>query len=386
MYKTIEELVTRVDERNNGGIVSELIGVSIDKCFIKSVANTNGTDLSKYKIIRKNDFAVSLMQVSRDGKIPVARLEEYEEAIMSPAYPIFRVKDKNVILPEYLEMWFKRPEFDREAAFIAVGGVRGSMPWEEFAKMKLPVPPIEKQRKIVNAYKIVTDRIALKQKINDNLEETAQSLFQEQFAAFYNENELPDGYSIATLNSLCSIKGGKRLPADGELLDTPTAHPYIRVRDLGSNRYVCLTNQFQYIDEETHSAISRYIVNTNDIVISIVGTIGLIGKIHTSLNNANLTENCVKLANIHTVTPDYLYYTLCYKKQIKEIELLTVGAVQSKLPMYNIQSMKILVPPAEVIEDFQHKFDIFNEQIEANTIEIQRLYELQSVLLAKLAY
>ena len=386
MYKTIEELVTRVDERNNDGIVSELIGVSIDKCFIKSVANTNGTDLSKYKIIRKNDFAVSLMQVSRDGKIPVARLEEYEEAIMSPAYPIFRVKDNNIILPEYLEMWFKRPEFDREAAFIAVGGVRGSMPWEEFAKMKLPVPPIEKQRKIVNAYKIVTDRIALKQKINDNLEETAQSLFQEQFAAFYNENELPDGYSIATLDSLCSIKGGKRLPADGELLDTPTAHPYIRVRDLGSNRYVCLTNQFQYIDEETHSAISRYIVNTNDIVISIVGTIGLIGKIHTSLNNANLTENCVKLANIHTVTPDYLYYTLCYKKQIKEIELLTVGAVQSKLPMYNIQSMKILVPPTEVIEDFQHKFDIFNEQIEANTIEIQRLYELQSVLLAKLAY
>lgn len=211
-------------------------------------------------------------------------------------------------------------------------------------------------------------------------------MFQEQFAAFYNENELPDGYSIATLDSLCSIKGGKRLPADGELLDTPTAHPYIRVRDLGSNRYVCLTNQFQYIDEETHSAISRYIVNTNDIVISIVGTIGLIGKIHTSLNNANLTENCIKLANIHTVTPDYLYYTLCYKRQIKEIELLTVGAVQSKLPMYNIQSMKILVPPAEVIEEFQQKFDIFNEQIEANTIEIQRLYELQSVLLAKLAY
>lgn len=386
MYKTIEELVTKVDERNSDGTISELIGVSIDKCFIKSVANTNGTDLSKYKIIRRNDFAVSLMQVSRDGKIPIARLEEYEEAIMSPAYPIFRVKDKNIILPEYLEMWFKRPEFDREAAFIAVGGVRGSMPWEEFAKMKLPVPPIEKQQKIVNAYKIVTDRIALKQRINDNLEATAQSLFQEQFAAFYNENELPDGYSIATLDSLCSIKGGKRLPADGELLDTPTAHPYIRVRDLGSNRYVCLTNQFQYIDEETHSAISRYIVNTNDIVISIVGTIGLIGKIHTSLNNANLTENCVKLANIHTVTPDYLYYTLCYKRQIKEIELLTVGAVQSKLPMYNIQSMKILVPPAEVIEEFQQKFDIFNEQIEANTIEIQRLYELQSVLLAKLAY
>lgn len=313
-------------------------------------------------------------------------LEDYEEGLVSNVYTVFEVIDTEKLLPEYLMLWFSRPEFDRYARFKSHGSVREVMDWEEMCKVELPVPDIEKQRKIVKAYKTITDRIALKQKINDNLEETAQSLFQEQFAAFYNENELPDGYSIATLDSLCSIKGGKRLPADGELLDTPTAHPYIRVRDLGSNRYVCLTNQFQYIDEETHSAISRYIVNTNDIVISIVGTIGLIGKIHTSLNNANLTENCVKLANIHTVTPDYLYYTLCYKKQIKEIELLTVGAVQSKLPMYNIQSMKILVPPTEVIEDFQHKFDIFNEQIEANTIEIQRLYELQSVLLAKLAY
>ena len=207
MYKTIEELVTKVDERNSDGTISELIGVSIDKCFIKSVANTNGTDLSKYKIIRRNDFAVSLMQVSRDGKIPIARLEEYEEAIMSPAYPIFRVKDKNIILPEYLEMWFKRPEFDREAAFIAVGGVRGSMPWEEFAKMKLPVPPIEKQQKIVNAYKIVTDRIALKQRINDNLAATLDALFSELYG------QLNDDDSVS-LDTVCSLASSKRVFAD----------------------------------------------------------------------------------------------------------------------------------------------------------------------------
>ena len=295
------------------------------------------------------------------------------------------MKDENLILPEYLDMWFKRPEFDREAAFIAVGGVRGSMPWEEFAKMKLPVPSIEEQRKVVQAYKTITDRIALKKRINDNLEATAQAVFQEQFASFYGADELPYGYSIVNLDSLCTVKGGKRLPADCELLDTPTEHPYIRVRDVGSSRYVCLTNQFQYIDEETHTAISRYIVNTGDIVISIVGTIGLLGKVHSSLDKANLTENCVKLTNIHTVTSDYLYYTLCYKKQIKEIELLTVGAVQAKLPIYNIQSMKILVPPTKVIEDFQNKMDVFNEQIEANTVEVQKLYELQEVLLAKLS-
>lgn len=385
-YDILGNHIRLIDTRNRESITDRVLGINIDKFFMPSVANVIGTDLSKYKLITKGKFACNPMHVGRDERLPVALYDEEEPAIVSPAYFMFEVIDNSILNEDYLMMWFRRPEFDRICWLHTDGSVRGGITWDDICRLELPIPPIENQLEIVNIYKAITERIALKQKINDNLEETAQSLFQEQFAAFYNENELPDGYSIATLDSLCSIKGGKRLPADGELLDTPTAHPYIRVRDLGSNRYVCLTNQFQYIDEETHSAISRYIVNTNDIVISIVGTIGLIGKIHTSLNNANLTENCVKLANIHTVTPDYLYYTLCYKKQIKEIELLTVGAVQSKLPMYNIQSMKILVPPAEVIEDFQHKFDIFNEQIEANTIENQRLYELQSVLLAKLAY
>ena len=385
-YRLLGDFIRQVDVRNTEGKEENLLGVSVQKQFIPSIANTVGTDFTKYKVVRKGQFTYIPDTSRRGDKIGIALLEDYDEGLVSNVYTVFEVIDENQLMPEYLMLWFSRPEFDRYARFKSHGSVREVMDWDEMCKVELPVPSIERQKSIVKAYKAITDRIALKKRINDNLEETAQSLFQEQFAAFYNENELPDGYSIATLDSLCSIKGGKRLPADGELLDTPTAHPYIRVRDLGSNRYVCLTNQFQYIDEETHSAISRYIVNTNDIVISIVGTIGLIGKIHTSLNNANLTENCVKLANIHTVTPDYLYYTLCYKKQIKEIELLTVGAVQSKLPMYNIQSMKILVPPTEVIEDFQHKFDIFNEQIEANTIEIQRLYELQSVLLAKLAY
>ena len=119
-YKTIEDLVIRIDERNFNNETDILLGVSIDKCFIPSVANTIGTDLTKYKLIRKNDFAVSLMQVSRDSRIPIARQKGFEVAMMSPAYPIFRVKNPDEILPEYLEMWFKRDEFDREAAFIAV--------------------------------------------------------------------------------------------------------------------------------------------------------------------------------------------------------------------------------------------------------------------------
>lgn len=381
------EMVSRTNSDLKYGI-EDVRGCSNTKQMMQTRANLIGRTYEKFIVLRPQEFVFNRRTTRNGEKIGMAYNNTDREYIFTNDYVAFRVKQEYLdkLLPDYLYLFFCRDEFDRYARYKSTGSATEFFNWEDMCVVPFEIPPMDFQQLVVNAYKVLNKRIETKQKINDNLEATAQSLFQEQFAAFYNENELPDGYSIATLDSLCSIKGGKRLPADGELLDTPTAHPYIRVRDLGSNRYVCLTNQFQYIDEETHSAISRYIVNTNDIVISIVGTIGLIGKIHTSLNNANLTENCVKLANIHTVTPDYLYYTLCYKKQIKEIELLTVGAVQSKLPMYNIQSMKILVPPTEVIEDFQHKFDIFNEQIEANTIEIQRLYELQSVLLAKLAY
>ena len=383
-YKRLGDYIRQVDVRNKDEKVTRLLGVSIDKKFIESIANTIGTDMSVYKIVKHRQFAYGPVTSRNGDKVSIALLLE-EECIISSSYTVFEITDTKKLLPEYLNLWFKRPEFDRYARFHSHGSAREIFDWEEMCNVELPVPPIEEQEKIVDAYESIENRIALKRKINDNLEATAQAVFQEQFASFYGADELPNGYSIVNLDSLCTVKGGKRLPADCELLDTPTEHPYIRVRDVGSSRYVCLTNQFQYIDEETYSAIFRYIVNTGDIVISIVGTIGLLGKVHSSLDKANLTENCVKLANIHTVTSDYLYYTLCYKKQIKEIELLTVGAVQAKLPMYNIQSMKILVPPTKVIEEFQNKMDVFNEQIEANTVEVQRLYELQEVLLAKMS-
>lgn len=384
-YKHLGEYIRQIDIRNTDGKEENLLGVSVQKQFIPSIANTVGTDFTKYKVVKKGQFTYIPDTSRRGDKIGIALLKDYEEGLVSNVYTVFEVVDTEKLLPEYLMLWFSRPEFDRYARFKSHGSVREVFDWNEMCMVELPVPAIEEQRKIVKAYKAITDRIALKKQINDNLEATAQAIFQEQFASYYGLSELPEGWKLINLENLCTVKGGKRLPADCELLNTPTNHPYIRVRDVGSSRYVCLTDQFQYIDEETHSAISRYIVNTGDIVISIVGTIGLIGKIHSSLDNANLTENCVKLSGIHTVTSDYLYYTLCYKKQIKEIELLTVGAVQAKLPMYNIQSMKILVPPETVIREFQNKIDTFNGQVEANTIEIQSLNELQQVLLAKLS-
>ena len=339
-------------------------------------------DLSLYNVFYKDDFVFNPARMELNA---IVFNDIYEKAICSSLYEIFYVSKPDIVLPSFLALLVKQAWFTRYCEFLGSGSAREYCRVVNISEIEIEYPDLDEQRRIVNEYDVIRNRIALKRRINDNLEAIAQSVFQEQFASFYRSDELPNGYSFAGLDSICTVKGGKRLPADCELLDTPTKHPYIRVRDVGNSRYVCLTDQFQYIDEETHSAISRYIVNTDDIIISIVGTIGLLGKIHSSLDNANLTENCVKLTNIHTVTSDYLYYTLCYKKQAKEIELLTVGAVQAKLPIYNIQSIKILVPPKEAIEDFQNKLNVLNEQIEANTIEINKLYELQTLFLAKLS-
>lgn len=351
MYKTIEELVTRVDERNSDGTVSELIGVSIDKYFIKSVANTNGTDLSKYKIIRKNDFAVSLMQVSRDGKIPVARLEKYEEAIMSPAYPIFRVKDKNIILPEYLEMWFKRPEFDREAAFIAVGGVRGSMPWEEFAKMKLPVPPIEKQRKIVNAYKIVTDRIALKQKINDNLEATASAMFKERFSI---ERANPE-WLVGTLQDLYTFQYGK----GNNNPDNGGVYPVY-----GSNGII---GGYDEYNNEDAPVIGHIGINCGSLVFAL-------GKHFVTYNGV--------MCNVNNPKNKYFgYLTLANSRLQAHVR----GSSQPFVSYDMLYEIKAVLPPSEVIEQFEKQVTPLFEQVSSNQREIKHLLELQTIQLARLA-
>lgn len=381
MYKTIEELVTRVDERNNDGIVSELIGVSIDKCFIKSVANTNGTDLSKYKIIRKNDFAVSLMQVSRDGKIPVARLEEYEEAIMSPAYPIFRVKDNNIILPEYLEMWFKRTEFDREAAFIAVGGVRGSMPWEEFAKMKLPVPPIEKQRKIVNAYKIVTDRIALKQKINDNLDATMQAIYKSYFIdlePFQTESmqktklgNIPLTWKVCKFNEICELLNGRAYSQE-ELLNSG------KYRVLRVGNFFTQSNWY-YSNMELEDNKYCY---PDDLLFCWSASFGLYiwNDIKTIYHYHIWKIDFSKSSQLYR---EYIYLYL--RQEVQKLSKEGHGSVMAHLTKNGVENLDIISPSSEVVEDFHNKILPFIEHKKILEKEIQRLDALRETYLSQLA-
>ena len=201
MMKRLGDYIRPVDVRNRDLKVTKLVGLTIDKAFIPSVANTIGTDLSNYKVISENQFACSLMQVSRDGKMPIAMFKG-EPCIMSPAYPMFEVSNTSDLLPEYLMMWFSRSEFDREASFYAVGGVRGSLEWDDFCDMKLPIPSIEKQREIVAEYNTLQNRIETNKKLIATLEQTAQALYKHTFVDNIDPNNLPAGWRMGTLGEL----------------------------------------------------------------------------------------------------------------------------------------------------------------------------------------
>ena len=217
-YKPIGDYIQLVDERNKGLNVKQLLGLSISKQFIPSVANIVGTDMENYKIIRKNQFACSTMQVRRDKKMPVALLQIYDEAIISQAYPVFEVKDEKVLLPEYLMMWFSREEFDREACFHAVGGVRGSLEWDDFCTMKFPLPSPEKQREIVAEYNTIKKRIELNNQLIQKIEETAQAIYKHWFVDFEFPDENGNPYKSSGGNMVYNEELDKEIPEGWEVL------------------------------------------------------------------------------------------------------------------------------------------------------------------------
>ncbi len=193
-----------------------------------------------------------------------------------------------------------------------------------------------------------------------------------------------ESISFVELGSLADVKGGKRLPKGVNLITKPNSHPYIRVRDLNNVIFASLSSDYAYVDDETQKSIARYITSAGDVLVSIVGTIGLTAIVDDTLANANLTENCVKLTNLKGITPEYLLLFLRSKEGIEAINKGTVGAVQLKLPIKNIQSIPVpLLLPIEM-QALDDILSVIFNRISTNVIEVKMLSELRDTLLPKL--
>ncbi len=403
-YKRIGDYIQELKVRNSEEKAEQLLGININKFFMPSVANVVGTDLSVYKLVRKNQFACNRMHVGRDFRLPISMSKLEEEFMVSPAYDVFEIKDTEVLNPEYLMMWFSRREFDRNAWFYTDADVRGGLSWKSFCDMSIPVPHPDKQKEIVKEYNTIVNRIALNNQLIKKLEETAQAIYKQWFVDFEFPNEegkpykshggemvesvlgeIPKGWEVSKIGNLCDVKGGKRLPKGASLNQNHYGRPYIKIADMTTNKFLVLNDKFEYVDDDLQKAISRYIVSKNDVLISIVGTIGLVNIVHASLDKANQTENCMKMTNFKTINSDFLYHYLTSIVGQQIIESKTVGGVQGKLPMYNIQSIPIVCPSNNVIEKYKLIAKGTNEMQQLTTTENTKLHLMKDLLLSKLA-
>jgi len=385
-YKRLGDYIREVNVRNRELKVTNLLGVSTSKEFMPSIANTIGTDMSAYKIVDRGQFAYGPVTSRNGDKVSIALLDGYDDAIISQAYTVFEVIDHEQLLPEYLMMWFRRPEFDRYARFHSHGSAREIFDWDELCDVKLPIPSITRQREIVSEYETLTNRIRLNNQMIQHLEATAQALYRKTFVDNIDKENLPEGWRMGTLGEVCDIKGGKRLPKGEELQLTKNSHPYIRVADMCHSKHIILNSAFQYVGDDIQGLIKQYTVNTDDIILSIVGTIGNVNVIDDTLNLANLTENCVKLINLHSVSHNYLYSFLISEEGQSLIEQSIVGGVQGKLPIYNIEKLELLIPNKEAIREFDNMICIIDKNAKTRQLENSKLTEFQSLLLAKMGH
>ena len=405
-YKRLGEYITLVDKRNYDLKNHNLIGLSIQKKFIPSISNIIGTDMSTYRIINQNQFAYCPVTSRNGEKITVALYQKQEAAIISQAYTVFEITDTEKLLPEYLMMWFMRPEFDRYARYMSYGSVREIFSWEEMCNVLLPVPSIEKQQEIVKEYQVILNRIALNNRLIETLEQTAQAIYKHWFIDFefpdengnpykssggemeFNkelDKEIPKGWEVKKISDLSKIKGGKRLPKGESLNNEKNGRPYIKVADMCKTKFIVLNDKFEYVDDNLQKSISSYIVSKGDIILSIVGTIGLLNIIDDSLDTANLTENCVKLTNLKEYNIDYIYCFLSSSTGQREIEMKTVGGVQGKLPLYNIQGITFPYPNKILLAKYKNIITNLNNLLKVKLIENSNLLVMIDVLFSKLA-
>lgn len=370
-YKLLGKFIRQVDVRNTDGKEENLLGVSVQKQFIPSIANTVGTDFTKYKVVKKRQFTYIPDTSRRGDKIAIALLEDYEEGLVSNVYTVFEVVDENKLLPEYLMLWFSRPEFDRYARFKSHGSVREIMDWDEMCKVELPVPTIEQQRNIVKAYKTITDRIVLKKQINDNLEATLGTLYKEYFS-FDKGSELPSGWQIAPFSKVATVIMGQSPEGDdcnndgiGEpLLNGPTEFGFY-----SPTPAQWTTNGKKYCD-------------SGDILFCVRGS--TTGRMNWANQRYVIGRGLAAIRHISDTNLNWFIKAII-DNSLQEILAAATGSTFPNVGKDLLNNFQIVIPDTSTLEQFGEKGYIISQLISQNAKEIDHLLVLQRMLLSQLA-
>lgn len=402
-YRRLGPYIRQVDIRNKDDKRDNLLGVSVTKEFIKSIANTVGTDFKKYKVVKKNQFTYIPDTSRRGDKIAVALLENEEEGLVSQAYTVFEVSDNDSLLPEYLMMWFRRPEFDRYARFISHGSVREIFSWEDMCDIKLPIPPIDEQEKIVNEYKSVEDRINLNNNIIQKVEEIGHAIYKQWFVdfeflngnglpykssggkmTFNNEldKEIPELWRVGNIGDYSKVKSGFAFKSD---YWEPSGIPVIKIGSINNNTID--SNQVAYINENKKELAANYKVKKGDIVIAMTGaTIGKIAIV-PELSETILVNQRVGMFDLGDNPLEkspFLYFTLLQSYVMNEIHNNGGGSAQANISSTGIEEIPLLLPESDLINKFNNIGKSILNLVLSKIHENRLLIETKNVMLSNL--
>ena len=370
--KKLGDFIQPVDVRNNDLSVTHLLGVSVEKRFIESIANTIGTDFSKYKIVKKGQFTYIPDTSRRGDKIGIALLTDYDEGLVSNIYTVFEITDTSKLLPEYLILWFSRPEFDRYARFKSHGSVREIFDWDEMCRVELPVPPLNEQQKIVDTYNAITKRIQLKQKINENLEKTAQCLFEEL-------TKDKENFETKTIEEISDAVICGKTPSTTESKYWGNEIPFITIPDMHGSNFIHTTER--YLSIAGKQSQEKQTLPKNSICVSCIATVGLVSLTTTESQTNQQINSIICKEGI-----SFYYVFMLLKQMTDELKRLGAGGSTTlNVSKSLFASIKLQLPNEENMNFFDKKVSSLFSKILINEKEIEKLEALKMTVVSQIS-
>lgn len=377
-YKQLGRYIRPIDVRNKGLVTTKLLGISVEKCFIPSIANIIGTDLEKYKIVRKGQFAYIPDTSRRGDKIAVALLRE-EECIISSVYTAFEIIDTNELDPEYLMLWFCRPEFDRYARYHSHGSVREIFDWNEMCRVELPVPSIEKQTSIVRQINQCSDYVSNKTKLISAYEGALQALYK---SYKFDEQDSPESrtWETCTIGDLCLPVGGGTPSTDEPAYYEGGEIPWVTPTDVTRNGCLALLSPKGRITELGLKHSSAKMLPPDTILMTSRASVGYFALCGHEICTNQGFISCIPNR------PELRMYLLCNLiNRVKEIRTLADGgSTYSEISKKDFKAMKVSLPPTYLLKEFECKaYSIFT-LIRTLRREIESIKELRTTILSTL--
>lgn len=339
------------------------------------LSNTNNISEEDYIAINKrskvDQFDILISMIGTVGSV-------YQERQNQPGYAIKNVGllkfNGDETLSNYVYYWLKSSNGQNEIKVRLKGTTQQFLSLTELRNLTLELPSREEMNLAVKPLMILDQKMYSLGSINDNLLELADATFEKNYEQQVGNQKL---------ETLATVKGGKRLPKGAPLTEVKTQHPYLRITDYSKNG-VPSVQSMQYITEEMFDKISRYVINEGEVFLSIVGTIGIVDLIDERLDNASLTENAVKIHAQTTAMAHYLYLYLRSDEGRHEIDSRTVGTTQKKLAITRIKDFDVGVISETDLQEFERTVSPLINMVLANRSEIDTLVQIRDSLLQEL--